>query len=86
MKPHRGVLILVFGILGIVLCPLLSIASWVMGKGDLAAMDAGQMDPEGKGLTKAGHILGIVGVCLAVVGMLFTALFFLVVAGASASS
>jgi hypothetical protein len=85
MKPHRGVLILVLGILGIVVCPFMSIASWVMGKGDLAAMDAGQMDPEGKGLTKAGYILGIVGVCLAIVGILFGALFFLVLVGASAS-
>lgn len=63
-RPHRGVMILVLGILGIVVCAICGIVAWVMGNGDLKAMDAGQMDPEGRSLTKVGKILGIVGVCL----------------------
>ena len=32
MKPHRGIMILVFGILGLVVCQLFGIAAWVMGR------------------------------------------------------
>lgn len=69
MRPHRGVLILVFGILGIVLCVIFGIVAWVMGNGDLRAMDAGQMDPEGRGLTQAGKICGMISVGLLILGI-----------------
>lgn len=69
MRPHRGVMILVFGILGIVLCVIFGIVAWVMGNGDLREMDAGRMDPEGRGLTQAGKICGMIGVILAVVAI-----------------
>lgn len=45
MRSHRGVTILVFGILGLLVCQLLGIAAWVMGNEDLREMDAGWMDP-----------------------------------------
>lgn len=64
MRPHRGVLILVLGILGLVLCVISGIVAWVLGNGDLRAMDSGEMDPTGRGLTQAGKILGIVAVAL----------------------
>ena len=62
MRPHRGALILVFGILGLVICMIFGIVAWVMGNGDLEAMRAGQMDPAGEGLTKAGKICGMISV------------------------
>lgn len=61
--PHRGGLILALGILSWVVCPILSIIAWVMGNQDLKEMDAGRMDPEGRGLTQAGKIIGIVHIC-----------------------
>lgn len=64
MKPHRGVMILIFGILGIMCCGILGIVAWVMGNGDLKEMDAGQMDPAGRSLTQGGKICGIVAVVL----------------------
>lgn len=70
MQPHRGTLILVLGILGIVLCPICGIIAWVMGNGDLKAIAAGQMDPTGEGLTKAGKICGIVATILMIVGVI----------------
>jgi hypothetical protein len=79
MQPHRGVLILVFGILGLVMCQIFSIVAWVMGKSDLAEMDAGRMDPEGRSLTKAGQILGIIGTLLFVVGLLFALVVLIIV-------
>ena len=61
MRPHRGSSVLVYGILGIVLCQLLAIAAWRMGTDDMREMDIGQMDPSGRELTNAGRILGKVG-------------------------
>ncbi len=77
LAPHRGVLILVLGILGLVLCPGLGIASWIMGNGDLQAMDQGAMDPEGRGMTQAGKILGIVSVVLLGISILIGGVMFL---------
>ena len=76
MQPHRGTMILVFGILGLVICMPLGIVAWVMGSGDLKKMDAGLMDPEGRGITQAGKIIGMVATILAIVGI---ALWFLLV-------
>ena len=70
-RPHRGVLILVFGILGLVLCFPFGIAAWIMGSNDLNEIRAGRIDPTGEGLTQAGRICGIVATALAAVGLIF---------------
>jgi hypothetical protein len=70
MKPHHGTLVLVFGILGLVICAPLGIAAWVMGNGDLKQMDSGAMDPSGRSLTNAGRILGMVATILLGIGIL----------------
>jgi hypothetical protein len=64
MKPHRGTLILVLGILSLVVCAPLGIFAWVMGNGDLKQIDAGTMDPSGRALTNAGRICGMIGTIL----------------------
>jgi hypothetical protein len=61
MKPHRGAQILVFGIVGLIMCPPLGIAAWFMGDSDLEKMKNRNMDSSGRDLTKAGRILGIIG-------------------------
>lgn len=71
MKPHRGALILVFGILGLVLCQLFGIAAWVMGNNDLKEMDAGVMDSTGRDLTKVGRICGIIATALLIIPVIF---------------
>ena len=83
LAAHRGATILVLGILSWLLCPIvLGIMAWVMGNGDLREMDAGRMDPSGRGLTEAGRILGMINVILGVVGLVFYLLVFgLMVAG-----
>ena len=60
VRAHRGVLILTFGLLGILFCPFLGLPAWVMSNRDLAEMDAGLMDPEGRALTQVGKVCGIV--------------------------
>ena len=83
LRPHRGTLILVFGILGLVMCPVLGIASWVMGNTDLAAMDRGEMDPAGRDQTQTGKILGIVSVVLLGLSLLAVMAFAVLALGAS---
>ncbi len=84
MKPHRGTLILVFGILSLVICQPLGIAAWVMGSNDLKQMDAGAMDPSGRSVTNAGRICGIIATILLGLSVLvFIALAALGVLGAA---
>jgi hypothetical protein len=59
--PHRGAMVLAFGILGwIFTCPVFAVMAWVMGTSDLREMRCGRMDSGGMGLTQAGHILGMI--------------------------
>jgi hypothetical protein len=74
LKPHRGGLILVLAILGLLCCMPLGIAAWIMGTIDLGEMKRGQMDPEGQTLTQVGMILGIVATALGVLGTIFSIL------------
>ncbi|MDA1025904.1 MAG: hypothetical protein O3A19_05695 [Planctomycetota bacterium] len=64
MKPDRGSLILVLGILSLIVCAPLGIVAFLMGRGDLAEIDAGQRDSEGRTSTQAGYICGIIGTIL----------------------
>jgi hypothetical protein len=42
MKPHRGTLILILGILSFVACGIITgIPAWIMGSSDLKARSAG---------------------------------------------
>lgn len=76
MKPHRGVLILVFGILSLVVCGPLGIAAWIMGNNDLREIDGGVMDPGGRSLTSAGRICGMVATILMIIGVVVLLVFF----------
>jgi hypothetical protein len=78
MKPHRGTLILVFGILGITVCGIFGPIAWIMGKADINEIRAGTMDPSGEQLTNIGRILGIVGTVLIVLGMCMGLAFFVI--------
>lgn len=79
MKPHRGTLILVLGILGLLVCAPLGIAAWVMGNTDLGEIKGGLMDPEGRSLTEAGRICGIIATILFGLSLLAGIGFFLLV-------
>ena len=83
MKPHRGTLILVLGILGLVICGPLGIAAWVMGSGDLKEMNAGTMDPGGRSLTNAGKICGMIASILTIIGVVILIVVFALGMGAT---
>jgi phage FluMu protein Com len=76
-QAHRGGLILTLSILGILCCQIFSIAAWVMGRADMKEINAGRMDPEGRGLTQAGMIIGIIGTAFLVMGTCAQILFVL---------
>ena len=63
-------MILIFGLLGLC-CFIFPILAIVMGSSDLKEMKAGRMDRSGEGLTKAGVIIGIIMLVLAVAGTIF---------------
>jgi hypothetical protein len=78
LLPHRGTMVLVFGILGLAFMPPslccgaivslagigFSVTAWVLGHGDLRAMREHRMDADGMRITRAGWICGIVGAVL----------------------
>ncbi len=79
LRPHRGTMILVFGILGLVCCVAFGIAAWIMGTQDLKDMAAGGMDKTGEGMTNAGKILGIISVVLTIIAIVGYGIVFLTV-------
>ena len=80
LEPHRGTLILVLGILSLVLCSFFTgIPAWIMGKGDLAKIKDGMMDPEGEGTTKAGMICGMI--CCIITAVSLAIVLFIVILG-----
>jgi hypothetical protein len=63
-KPHRGLLILILGILGFFVFPC-AIIAWVLGNSDLREMDACRMDQSGRSETQTGKTLGMIAVAIA---------------------
>ena len=54
------------GIGGLII-PLLGIIGFFMAKGDLKKMDAGLMDPSGRGQTKGAEVLGCIAFVWAII-------------------
>lgn len=81
LEPHRGTLVLVFGIVGIIVCAIFGILAWIFGNEDLKKMDAGRMDPSGRDMTNVGRILGIISVCLNILGILVVIIYFVFFTG-----
>lgn len=82
LRPHRGGLILAFGILGIVTCPIFGVLAVIMGSEDMREMESGRMDPSGHSLTQAGKILGIIASVISALSILFFCLVMIIGAAA----
>ena len=75
LAAHRGDTIQLLGILSFFLVPLvLGPMAWIMGRSDLREMDAGRMDPAGRGATQTGKTCGMIATIIwgsvAVIGFL----------------
>jgi hypothetical protein len=77
MKPHRAPQILVLGILSLAVCLPLGVVPWVMGAKDLKEMEAGTMDPDGRGMTQAGKICGIAATGMIIAGIIAVAVLYM---------
>jgi hypothetical protein len=86
LAPHRGGMILAFGILSLIIFPIIfGPIAWIMGNNDLREMHAGRMDPEGEGNTNAGRICGIIGTVLGIIGLVCCVGWVVMVAGMGAA-
>ena len=88
LEAHRGGMILTFGLIGLLAFWPLAIPAWIMGSGDLKKMKSGVMDPDGKGMTQAGYIMGMIVCILFIVGFVSICVWFsiaVVLAGGAAA-
>ena len=76
--PHRGGMILAFGIIALVsgLGFIFGPIAWIMGNNDMRDIQSGRMDPEGEGMTQTGRVLGMISAILWIVALLTFFLFF----------
>jgi hypothetical protein len=80
LLPERGVLIVSLAILGLLVCPILSVVAWAMANRDLKDMEAGRMDRRGYGLTLAGRVVAMLTIlALVVVGVVAVFVMLLVI-------
>ena len=82
----QATLVLILGILGLVLCQLISPFAWVMGNRVIREIDASGGTVGGRSAANAGRICGIIGSVLIGLGLLFfgAVLIFAIVGAASA--
>ncbi|GAA5131790.1 hypothetical protein [Alloalcanivorax gelatiniphagus] len=70
LRPHRGTAMLVMGLLGMLVFAPIGTVAWILAARDLGAMNRGEMDPEGRGQTTAGLVLGIIATVLMVLALI----------------
>jgi uncharacterized membrane protein YjgN (DUF898 family) len=69
----QATLVLILGIVGIVVCQVISPFAWVMGSRVVREIDASNGQLGGRSQAQAGRICGIVGTCLFGLGLLVSA-------------
>lgn len=76
MQASQGTTILVYGILSLVVCSILGPIAWSMGNAELARIDAGLVDPSGRGNASAGRICGMIATILMIVSFVIVIMIF----------
>ncbi|NSW79580.1 MAG: DUF4190 domain-containing protein [Chthonomonadetes bacterium] len=74
---------LVLGILSLLCCGLLSIPAYIVGKQELDRINRGLSPVEGRGLAQAGYILGIIGMVLLGLAVLYVVVVLVIAAMSS---
>jgi hypothetical protein len=86
-QPHpQGTTVLVLGIVGLVVCPIVSIVGWVQGNRALHEIDANPQAYNNRQNVVIGRILSMVGVGLWALGIIFYVLLFVVLGVLGSSS
>jgi len=73
----RAIWSLVLGILGLVLCGILSPLAWWLGASELRDIKAGLSPQSGQGIATAGVVLGIIGTVFLAISCCGAALYIL---------
>ena len=80
--PHNGTTVLVLGILSLCLGPIVGVIlgpiAWSMGNKELRRIDAGQVDPTGRGQVNGGRICGIIGFFVGLAGVVIIFIFLII--------
>ena len=84
LQPHQGGMILTLGIVSLFcnICLIPGLLAWMLGTQDMRKMDNGIMESDGRGLTQAGMIIGMVMTCLfllSVFGWILMAMVFAII-------
>jgi hypothetical protein len=78
-QPHpQGTTVLVLGIVGLFVCPIVSAVGWVQGNRALHEIDANPQAYNNRQTVSIGRILSIIGVSLWVLIVIFYVLLFVV--------
>ena len=91
-QPSKGsstnaILALIFGILSYIACGIFSaIPAWIIGKNEIARINAGQSPESNRTMATIGMWLGIVGVILFVIGLIVLGILLALGVFAAASS
>jgi len=90
-KPEhpQATMVLILGILGMAVCQLIAPFAWVIGRRVKKEIDESGGQYAGSSQVQVGYILGIVGTCLMIVGVLFFVVYIVIVViaiGASATA
>jgi hypothetical protein len=67
----KGITILVLGIAGLVCCQLTAPVAWVLGHGELEAIQRGAAPVANQSVAQIGMVLGILGTVLLAFGLLW---------------
>ena len=70
---------MILGILGLVLCQVISPFAWSMGKKTVAEIDASQGQLGGRGQAQAGYVCGIIGTIILGLAVAFLIVYFVII-------
>ena len=69
-KPEGATKIFVFGLIGLLVCPILGVVVWVLG--NIYLTQCRQMNVQPEGIAVAGRILGIIATVFWILGTIIT--------------
>lgn len=77
LPASNATMVLVFGILSLAVCGLFGPFAWYYGNVEIQRMDAGLVDPSGRGSAVAGKVCGIVATSFLIFGVFIVMLAFM---------